>query len=236
MIATPRLLGPQQIGGHRPHLVLVVPELLAGHRVQRIHVVVRGGDVHDAVDHDRRGLHRLQHFGLEHERRLELGHVRGIDLRGRVVARLRVVHVGVQEVRAVLVGGVEHGLRHGDGFRHRASGGRGPALDLLGGGTEGRQRDGRGQHGVLAACSGKGVLHDVSSLRSLWLALADRRAGWCTIEATGETRPAPLGQMDPVGASGGAVCLCGENSPTRGDCKELRCRSGCYPSGRGRQR
>ena len=44
--------------------MLVVPELLARGRVQRIDVVVRGGDVHDPVDHDGRGFHRLEHLGL----------------------------------------------------------------------------------------------------------------------------------------------------------------------------
>ena len=39
-----------------------------------------------AVDHDRRGFHRLEHFGLELERRPQLGDVAGVDLRGRVVA------------------------------------------------------------------------------------------------------------------------------------------------------
>ncbi len=117
-------------GRDRTHLVLVVPELLAGRGVERVQVVVRGRDVHDAVDDDRRRLHRLEHLGLELERRPQLGDVGGVDLRRRVVPGLRVAHVRVQEVGAVLVGGVELGLRHRDALRHRRAGGRGAARDL----------------------------------------------------------------------------------------------------------
>jgi ankyrin repeat protein len=51
-------------------------------------MVVRGGDVHDAVHHDGRGFHRLQHLGLKAESRLELVDVVGVDLLRGVVAHL----------------------------------------------------------------------------------------------------------------------------------------------------
>ena len=44
----------------------------------------------------------LTNLGLEVEDRPQLRDVTGVDLGGRVVARLRVVHVGMQEVAAVL--------------------------------------------------------------------------------------------------------------------------------------
>ena len=46
-------------------LVLVMPDFLAGARIQRIDVVERGGDVHHAIDDDRRGFQRFLHIGLE---------------------------------------------------------------------------------------------------------------------------------------------------------------------------
>ena len=70
-------------GDDRPQLVLVVPELLARRRVDRVDVVERRRQEHDAVDDDRRGFHRLEHRGLEHERGLQLADVAGVDLRCR---------------------------------------------------------------------------------------------------------------------------------------------------------
>ena len=82
-IATPRLLVPQQNGHDRPELVLVVPVFLARRRVDRVDVIERRRQEHDAVDDDRRGLHRLQHRGLEDERGRQLADVVGVDLGGR---------------------------------------------------------------------------------------------------------------------------------------------------------
>ena len=59
------IVGPAAIDRDRPHLVLVFPQLFAGLGVERIDVVERGGDVHHAVDDDRRGLHQFAHIGLE---------------------------------------------------------------------------------------------------------------------------------------------------------------------------
>src|SRR2546429_748307 len=42
--------------------------------VGRVDMVVRGGEIHDAVDHDRRGLHRLVHFGDRKSTRLNSSH------------------------------------------------------------------------------------------------------------------------------------------------------------------
>ena len=118
------------VGGYRAHLVFVVPKLFAGHGVERVHMVVRRCDVHDPVDHDGRGLHRLQHLGLKLKRRTQFGHVAAVDLLGRVVTRLRVVHVGVQEVRTVAVGRIKLALGDGYRLRHRRAGGHGLARNL----------------------------------------------------------------------------------------------------------
>ncbi len=103
--------------GDWTHLVLVVPELLASDRIDRINVVVRGRQVHHAVDDDRRGLHRLDDFGLEHERGPQVLDVAGVDLVAAVMAQLRVVAVGVQPVRRLLAGVVELRLRYRHGLR-----------------------------------------------------------------------------------------------------------------------
>ena len=74
------IVGAAAIGRDRPHLVLVMPHLLAGLGVERIDVVERGGDVHHAVDDDRRGLHRFHDLGLEYPGRVQTRHVAAIDL------------------------------------------------------------------------------------------------------------------------------------------------------------
>ena len=74
------VVGAAAEGGDGTHLVLVVPELLAGDRIQRVHVVERGGHEHHAVDHDGRRLHRLAHFHLEHEFRPQRLDVARVDL------------------------------------------------------------------------------------------------------------------------------------------------------------
>jgi hypothetical protein len=60
--------------------VLVVPILLAGLGIERIDVVERRGDVHHAVDDDRRRLERLLHLGLEDPGGMKLADVRSVDL------------------------------------------------------------------------------------------------------------------------------------------------------------
>ena len=107
------VVGPAAVGRDRAHLVLVVPALLAGHRVYGIHVAERGGQVHDAVDYDRRRLHGLHHLGLEDEGRPELAHVGGVDLGGGVVPRLLVIPVGVEPVAGVAPRAVQHVLTDG---------------------------------------------------------------------------------------------------------------------------
>jgi len=71
-------------------------------------VAERRGGEHHAIDHDRRGLQRLAHIGLEHPCDVQLFHVAGVDLLGRVKALLVVVAVGVQEIGLVAGGLVEH--------------------------------------------------------------------------------------------------------------------------------
>ena len=127
----------------RSQLVLVVPEFLAGLRVDRVHVVERRRKEHHAVDHDRRGLHRLEHGGLEDERGRELRDVSGVDLRAGVVARLLVAAVRMQPVVRLAAGRVAHLLRDGrGGLAHGAGGGRGRTGDFLrgeGGSAQGKQ-------------------------------------------------------------------------------------------------
>ena len=100
------VVGTAAVRGDRSHLVLVVPELGAGLRVQRVHVIERRRRVHDPVDDDGRRLHGLHDLGLEDPGRPQLVHVRDVDLAIRVVAGLLVVPVGVQEVVAVAAGAV----------------------------------------------------------------------------------------------------------------------------------
>ena len=90
------------VGRDRPHLVLVVPVLLAGLGVERVDVIEGRGDVHDAVDDDRSRLQRLLHLRLEDPSRMQLADVRRVDLLAGEVARLVVVAVGVQEVVRVV--------------------------------------------------------------------------------------------------------------------------------------
>ena len=98
-------------GDDRPQLVFVVPVFLARFRVDGVNVIEGGRQEHDAVIDDGRGLHRLQHRRLEHERRLELAYVAGVDLLAGVVTGLLVAAVRVQPVLAVAAGAIEHCLR-----------------------------------------------------------------------------------------------------------------------------
>ncbi len=120
------------IGGDRSERMLVVPELLAGLGVERVHMAERGGDIHHTIDHDRRRFEGLAHVGLEDPGRMQLLHVAGVDLLGWIEALLVVVAVGVQEVRRVAGGLVEHRLR--DRRRVRNLGGlrAGVVLHFLG--------------------------------------------------------------------------------------------------------
>ena len=102
------------IGGDGTHFVFVMPELFASDRIDGVHMVVGGGQVHHAIDHDGRCFHGLQHFSLESESRTQVFDVACVDLLAGVIARLRIVHVGVQEVVSVLVSSCELRLGHGD--------------------------------------------------------------------------------------------------------------------------
>ena len=128
----PAVVRAAAIGRDRTHVVFVVPQFLAGSGVERVDVAERGGDVHDPVHYDGRGLHRLLHLGLENPGRPQSCNIAGRNLLVRIVALLGVVAVGVQEVLAVSRGLAEHVLGHrGDGNRGR--GGRSSTLrDFLG--------------------------------------------------------------------------------------------------------
>ena len=82
--------------------MLVVPIFLAGLGVERVDVVERRGDVHHAVDHDRRRLHRLLHLGLEDPGGMKLADIRRVDLLAGKIPGLIVVAVGVQEIASSL--------------------------------------------------------------------------------------------------------------------------------------
>ena len=99
------------IGRDRPHVVLVVPQLLAGLGVERVDVAERRGDVHHAVDDDRRGFHQLLDLGLENPGRMQPLHVGAVDLVLGIETLLIIIAVGVQEILAVGVGAIEHVLR-----------------------------------------------------------------------------------------------------------------------------
>ena len=92
--------------------MLVVPVLLAGLGVQRIDMVERGRDVHDAVDDDRRRLQRLLHFRLEDPGGVKLADIGGVDLLAREISGLIVIAVGMKKVVPVASRGVELILRY----------------------------------------------------------------------------------------------------------------------------
>ena len=91
------------VSGHRTHLVLVVPFLFAGDGVNGIHMVVRRGQVHRAINNDRRSFHGLQHFRLESECRAQGSYVGCVDLFGGVVTAIGVICIGMQKIVAVFV-------------------------------------------------------------------------------------------------------------------------------------
>jgi hypothetical protein len=84
-----------------------MPNLRSGLGVERVNVAERRGDVHDAVDDDRRRLERLFDLGGEDPGRMQMRDVAAVDLRVRIEARLIVVAVGVKEVRSVFGGAVQ---------------------------------------------------------------------------------------------------------------------------------
>ena len=88
-------------GGYRAELGLVMPNLRSGLGVERVNVAERRGDVHDAVDDDRRRLERLFDLGGEDPGRMQMRDVAAVDLRVRIETRLIVVGVGVKEVHPV---------------------------------------------------------------------------------------------------------------------------------------
>ncbi len=92
------IVGSAAERGDGPHLVLVVPVLLAGLGIEGVDVAERGGDVHHVAHDDRAGLERLLDFGLEDPRRAQLADVGGRDLLQGRKPGLIVVAVGMQEV------------------------------------------------------------------------------------------------------------------------------------------
>ena len=113
------VVGAAAIGRDRTHGVLVVPIFLARLGVDRIDVVERRGDVHHAVDDDRRRLHRFLHFGLEDPGGVKLADVGCVDLLAREIAGLIVIAVGVKEVVRITGCGVKLFLRDRSGGRPR---------------------------------------------------------------------------------------------------------------------
>ena len=90
--------------------MLVVPQFGAGLGVERIDVAERRRHEHDAVDDDRRRLHRFLDFGLEHPGWMQPPDVDGIDLGVGIVAVLLIIAVGVQEIFGVTGGRIKQAL------------------------------------------------------------------------------------------------------------------------------
>ena len=88
-----------------------MPKFLARPRIKRIDMVERRREIHHAIDDDRRGFHRVLHFGLEYPGRAKIGDIADIDLLVRVVARLRVIAIRQQEIVAIAARAVEQILR-----------------------------------------------------------------------------------------------------------------------------
>ncbi len=82
----------------RPHLVIVVPELLAGLGVKRVDMAERGRHIHHAIDDDRRRLERFLDVGLEDPGDMQALDVVAIDLLGGIKTRLGVIAVGEQKI------------------------------------------------------------------------------------------------------------------------------------------
>ncbi len=137
------VVGPAAIDGDRSERMLVVPEFGAGAGIERIDVIEGGGDVHHAIDHDRRGLLRLLDLGLEDPGHVQVPHVHRVDLAVGEVALLGVIPVRHQPVIGILAGPVEHFLAH-----RGHVGVAGGLLDLIGaegGGGEGKRRGGEAE-------------------------------------------------------------------------------------------
>ena len=101
------IVGTAAISRDRSHLVIIVPELLAGLGVKRIDMAERRRHIHDAIDDDRRSLQRFLDIGLEDPGDMQVLHVVAVDLFGRIKARLRIIAVGQQKVAGALVSLVE---------------------------------------------------------------------------------------------------------------------------------
>ena len=92
-------------------LVDVAPDLASGRGVEGVDAVPGGGEVHDAVRHERRALQAvLHHAGLERPGRLQAVHVAGVDLVERAVAH-RTVGAAVDEPVLRLVVGVAQAVQ-----------------------------------------------------------------------------------------------------------------------------
>ena len=101
------IVGTAAVRRHQSHLVIVVPELRAGFRVERIDMAERGRHIHDAVDDDGRSLQRFLDVGLENPGDVQVLDVAAIDLSRGMKARLGIIAVGQQKIGCVLVCRVE---------------------------------------------------------------------------------------------------------------------------------
>ena len=111
-------------GRDRAELRLEVPDLLTRLGVERVHVAVGRGDVHDAVNNDRGRLKRLLHLCREDPGRMQMPNVAAVDLRVRVETSLLVIAVGMKKIRPILVGVGELLLRDRRDRRGRGHCGR----------------------------------------------------------------------------------------------------------------
>ncbi len=90
------------------HFGVVGPQPLAAARVDGMHHAPRGGDVHDAVHHQRRGFDAAGRFEVVGPRKAQLAHVAGVDL-----GELAVAGFGVVEAVGRPVGGAGGVAAHG---------------------------------------------------------------------------------------------------------------------------
>ena len=115
--ATPRLSQPQQTGADvLVDAGFVFPDQCAGLGVERKHVVVAGGDIHDAILDDRRSLHRIfqakARAEVHYPRALQVLHVVAVDLGER--RKTRVVPIAADGEPFLAGGLAEIALRPGD--------------------------------------------------------------------------------------------------------------------------
>ena len=162
------------------HFGVVLPQLLAGARVDRVGDAPRSGRIHHAVDDERRGFEAAVGRGLELPREAELGDVLVVDLIERAEALLVIVAAVRQPV---LVARLERSQRR---VVHRRL--------LLGGSPRNAGDDGDGD------TSGKRTDHGML-LGGFYGNSARWRAGACATVTYGQGAIRVFRQVEKISAS-----------------------------------